>query len=274
MRSFDEIFKAIQEGIDRIQDINLREKTQKRFDSIPRGIDNWKIKSYSGNLRTELPATVKLDELENAYRQGASINGGSVGDSNSIDFDIYYRLKESQPNGDLGLAQIYEINAYNNGSGFDIQTFDTDNRKCRDEKGNRKQGTYKTDTSFSFDESRLGKHPFTTIRESMYEYGINEKLEGENHISKTETIVEGGKITKIVNSQILEGEGKPRKERTRIMKSDNGVDFEKTTKIEETRTLQSNVENVKFQPGESVDISKKGTQVIEVQNDNPINSEI
>lgn len=189
-------------------------------------------------------------------------NGERMPESGFIEFDLYYETKESQPNGDLGTAQKYLINAYSDGTSFDISTFDTDNRRCKDANGNTKAGTYKRDTQYTFSESTLGKKPHTVISERVNEYGINSDLKRENHFSKTETTLIGGKTTEIESKQTLDIEGEIRKEKTKTIKTENGKDFEKTIKTENIDTIQNVVEKGTLLPGETLDLSKKGEKVI------------
>ena len=319
MKTFQETLTQIQASIGRIQDSKIREQAQSKFDSMPKDASKWIVKSYSGNLTTNLPASTQPSEIERIYcedkhnidssfyiknaentdsafyvkddrgydidpgfteaskrisekARGANgiashkyVDGHQSHSSSEIEFDTFYELTESQPNGDLGTAQKYQINGCQNGTSFDIYSFDTDNRKCKDANGNTKAGTYKRDTQYSFSESTLGKKPHTVISERVNEYGINSDLKRENHFSKTETTLIGGKTTEIESKQTLDIEGESRKEKTKTIKTENGKDFERTIKTESINTIQNVVEKGTLLPGETLDLSKKGEKVVSVE---------
>ena len=323
MKTFQETLQSVQDGINRIKDDRLRQQAQEKFDSIPKDESKWFIKSYSGGLLRDLPATTSSSDVEEAYRRdrwedmknyygkdsafyvddnrgydidpgfteaskkisekapGANVipaqidlypNGERMPDSGQIEFDTFYEMQESQPNGDLGMSQKYQINAFNSGTSFDIQTFDTDNNRCKDAEGNTKVGIYKRDTQYSFSESTLGKDPQTVISERFSEYGINSDLKRENHFSKIETTLIGGNVTEIESIQTLDIEGEARKEKTKTIKTDNGKDFERTIKTESIDTIQNVVEKGTLLPGETLDLSKKGERVAEVGNEVTLNA--
>ncbi|MGN0787550.1 MAG: hypothetical protein ACI4L6_00570 [Candidatus Onthoplasma sp.] len=277
MKTFQEVLSQIQSSIGRIQDAKIREQVQSKFDSLPKDESKWVVKSFSGNLTTTIPASTNPTEIERIYRADYAFhikeyyNGCDIvpeftekHSSSDIEFDTFYELIESQPNGDLGTAQKYQINGCQNGTSFDIQTFDTDNRKCKDANGNTKAGTYKRDTQYSFSESTLGKIPYIVISERINEYGINSALKRENHFTKIETNLIGGKITEIESKQTMDIEGESRKEKTKTIKTENGKDFEKTIKTESVDIIQNIVEKGTLHPGESLNLSKKGEKVVAV----------
>lgn len=314
MKTFQETLNQIQASIGRIEDSKIRQQAQSKFDSLPKDESKWVVKSYSGNLTTNLPASTTPSEIERIYRADSAfyikndknydsafyvkddrgydidpgfteaskrisekalganviashkyVDGHQSHSSSEIEFDTFYELTESQPNGDLGTAQKYQINGCQNGTSFDIHTFDTDNNRCKDANSNTKAGTYKRDTQYSFSESTLGKKPHTVISERVNEYGINSDLKRENHFSKTETTLIGGKTTEIECKQILDIEGESRKEKTKTIKTENGKDFKKTIKTDSINTIQNVVEKGTLLPGESLDLSKKGEKVISVE---------